>query len=255
MFVFSVVLSVINLFLWTTTQHVIEHSLFRIVSDSEGYSTSRMVNAFFDPNPIEMWGCFGEASCSSKLSSENKNTVIRALTEEWDKLPQQLLDNVVQIMKGLMRFSSVTCTTVSVASWEADITGAKPMLYVMIMESLRHLDAFNKGRIIWEVGRRPQCDKDGCKSSELLTASFHDFWRQFQTTGTAIRGFSSGRRGGTTPADDGTLSYRPEETGDEQREKSLDTDTGDWTTDISFYRGKDCTVVVCLHDALYGVYL
>ncbi|GFS71581.1 TBC domain-containing protein kinase-like protein [Trichonephila clavipes] len=27
----------------------------------------------------------------------NKNTLIRALTEEWDKLPQQLLDNVVQI--------------------------------------------------------------------------------------------------------------------------------------------------------------
>ncbi|GFV95068.1 hypothetical protein TNCV_3708641 [Trichonephila clavipes] len=26
----------------------------------------------------------------------NKNTLIRALTEEWDKLPQQLLDNVVQ---------------------------------------------------------------------------------------------------------------------------------------------------------------
>ncbi|GFT84353.1 hypothetical protein TNCV_1609871 [Trichonephila clavipes] len=26
----------------------------------------------------------------------NKNTLIRALTEEWDKVPQQLLDNVVQ---------------------------------------------------------------------------------------------------------------------------------------------------------------
>ncbi|GFX36366.1 hypothetical protein TNCV_4932791 [Trichonephila clavipes] len=26
----------------------------------------------------------------------NKNTLIHALTEEWDKLPQQLLDNVVQ---------------------------------------------------------------------------------------------------------------------------------------------------------------
>ncbi|GFV02805.1 transposable element Tc3 transposase [Trichonephila clavipes] len=26
----------------------------------------------------------------------NKNTLIRALTEEWDKLPQKLLDNVVQ---------------------------------------------------------------------------------------------------------------------------------------------------------------
>ncbi|GFW92276.1 hypothetical protein TNCV_3541621 [Trichonephila clavipes] len=28
----------------------------------------------------------------------NKNTLIRALTEEWDKWPQQLLDNVVQSM-------------------------------------------------------------------------------------------------------------------------------------------------------------
>ncbi|GFV53343.1 transposable element Tc1 transposase [Trichonephila clavipes] len=34
----------------------------------------------------------------------------------------------------------------------------------------------------------------------------------------------------------GTLSYRPEETGGRQREKSLDT--GDWTTDIAFYRGQ-----------------
>ncbi|GFT41726.1 transposable element Tc3 transposase [Trichonephila clavipes] len=30
-------------------------------------------------------------------------------------------------------------------------------------------------------------------------------WRQFQTTGTAIRGFSSGRPRGTTPADDGYI--------------------------------------------------
>ena len=28
----------------------------------------------------------------------NKKTLIRALTEEWDKLPQQLLDNVAQSM-------------------------------------------------------------------------------------------------------------------------------------------------------------
>ncbi|GFU89565.1 hypothetical protein TNCV_1272351 [Trichonephila clavipes] len=28
----------------------------------------------------------------------NKNSLIRALTEEWDKLPPQLLDNVVQSM-------------------------------------------------------------------------------------------------------------------------------------------------------------
>ncbi|GFT98514.1 hypothetical protein TNCV_1583631 [Trichonephila clavipes] len=30
----------------------------------------------------------------------NKNTLIRALTEEWDKLPQQLLDNFVQTNHG-----------------------------------------------------------------------------------------------------------------------------------------------------------
>ncbi|GFV01794.1 uncharacterized protein TNCV_2550481 [Trichonephila clavipes] len=41
-----------------------------------------------------LWG----ASCWSKLSSDKQEHLIRALTEEWDKLPQQLLDNVVQSM-------------------------------------------------------------------------------------------------------------------------------------------------------------
>ncbi|GFX59175.1 hypothetical protein TNCV_936901 [Trichonephila clavipes] len=35
----------------------------------------------------------------------NKNTLIRALTEEWDKLPQQLLDIVVQSMELESPFS------------------------------------------------------------------------------------------------------------------------------------------------------
>ncbi|GFX49812.1 transposable element Tcb2 transposase [Trichonephila clavipes] len=52
----------------------------------------------------------------------------------------------------------------------------------------------------WEVGGRPQCDKCGCR---VRNCSQHRFTtsRQFQTTGTAIRGFSSGRPRGTTPAD------------------------------------------------------
>ncbi|GFT50417.1 hypothetical protein TNCV_1004191 [Trichonephila clavipes] len=54
----------------------------------------------------------------------------------------------------------------------------------------------------------------------------------------------------------GTLSYRPEETGGRQREKSLDTRH---RRIDDRYRvlpwPEDCTVVVCLHDALYGVYL
>ncbi|GFU51698.1 uncharacterized protein TNCV_83241 [Trichonephila clavipes] len=54
----------------------------------------------------------------------------------------------------------------------------------------------------------------------------------------------------------GTLSYRPEETGGRQREKSLDTRHRRLD---DRYRvlpwPEDCTVVVCLHDVLYGVYL
>ncbi|GFT67760.1 transposable element Tc1 transposase [Trichonephila clavipes] len=81
-------------------------------------------------------------------------------------------------------------------------------------------------------------------------------WRQFQTTGAAIRGFSSGRPRGPHPQMTGTLSYRPEETGGRQREKSLDTRHRRLD---DRYRvlpwPEDCMVVVCLHDALYGVYL
>ncbi|GFU49424.1 transposable element Tcb1 transposase [Trichonephila clavipes] len=39
-----------------------------------------------------------KAICCGNYPPTNKNTLIRALTEEWDKLPQQLLDNVVQSM-------------------------------------------------------------------------------------------------------------------------------------------------------------
>ncbi|GFV03331.1 transposable element Tcb2 transposase [Trichonephila clavipes] len=65
----------------------------------------------------------------------------------------------------------------------------------------RHLDAFTRGRIIGKL-------EEG-RNVTSLAAEFgiaHSIvsrlWRQFQTTGTAIRGFSSGRPRGTTPADD-----------------------------------------------------
>ncbi|GFT69824.1 hypothetical protein TNCV_3222771 [Trichonephila clavipes] len=48
-------------------------------------------------------------------------------------------------------------------------------------------------------------------------------WRQFQTTGTAIRGSVVVVHEEPHPQMTGTLSYRPEETGGRQREKSLDT--------------------------------
>ncbi|GFX06211.1 transposable element Tcb1 transposase [Trichonephila clavipes] len=50
-----------------------------------------------DLNPIEnVWDALGRQVAGRNYPSTNKNTFIRALTEEWDKLPQQLLDNVVQ---------------------------------------------------------------------------------------------------------------------------------------------------------------
>ncbi|GFU55579.1 transposable element Tcb2 transposase [Trichonephila clavipes] len=65
----------------------------------------------------------------------------------------------------------------------------------------RHLDAFTRGGIIGKL-------EEG-RSVTSVAAEFgiaHSIvsrlWRQFQTTGTAIRGFSSGRPRGTTPADD-----------------------------------------------------
>ncbi|GFU37102.1 transposable element Tcb2 transposase [Trichonephila clavipes] len=51
-----------------------------------------------DLNPIEnVWDTLGRQVASRNYPPSDKNTLIRALTEEWDKLPQQLLDNVVQI--------------------------------------------------------------------------------------------------------------------------------------------------------------
>ncbi|GFU24092.1 hypothetical protein TNCV_2006871 [Trichonephila clavipes] len=118
----------------------------------------------------------------------------------------------------------------------------------------RHLDAFTRGRIIGKL-------EEG-RSVTSVAAEFgiahsivSQLWRQFQTTGTS---------GGSVvvlheephPQMTGTLSYRPEETGGRQREKSLNTQhrrLDDRYRVLSW--PEDCTVVVCLHDALYGVYL
>ncbi|GFW98106.1 hypothetical protein TNCV_2491621 [Trichonephila clavipes] len=56
-----------------------------------------MASAFSDLNLIEnVWDALGRQVAGQNYPPTNKNTLIRALTEEWDKLSQQLLDNVVQ---------------------------------------------------------------------------------------------------------------------------------------------------------------
>ncbi|GFX30275.1 transposable element Tcb1 transposase [Trichonephila clavipes] len=52
-----------------------------------------------DLNPIEnVWDALGRQVAGRNYPPTNKNTLIRAFTEEWDKLLQQPLDNVVQSM-------------------------------------------------------------------------------------------------------------------------------------------------------------
>ncbi|GFW84710.1 hypothetical protein TNCV_1814401 [Trichonephila clavipes] len=52
---------------------------------------------YHDLNPIEnVWDALGRQVAGRNYPPTNKNTLI--FTEEWDKLPQQLLDNVVQSM-------------------------------------------------------------------------------------------------------------------------------------------------------------
>ncbi|GFX37734.1 hypothetical protein TNCV_3115851 [Trichonephila clavipes] len=87
----------------------------------------------------------------------------------------------------------------------------------------RHLDAFTRGRIIGKL-------EEG-RSVTIVAAEFRiahsivsRLWRQFQT-------YRNSYPGGSVvvvhekphPQMTGTLSYRPEETGGRQREKSLDT--------------------------------
>ncbi|GFX15944.1 transposable element Tcb1 transposase [Trichonephila clavipes] len=52
-----------------------------------------------DLNPIEnVWDALGRQVAGRNYPPTNKNTLIHALTEEWDKLNHHLLDNVVQSM-------------------------------------------------------------------------------------------------------------------------------------------------------------
>ncbi|GFY04641.1 transposable element Tcb2 transposase [Trichonephila clavipes] len=117
----------------------------------------------------------------------------------------------------------------------------------------RHLDAFTRGRIIGKLEKRRSVTSVAAEF-EIAHSIVSRLWRQFQTTGT----------GGSIvvvheephPQMTGTLSYSPDETGGRQREKSLDTRHRRLD---DRYRvlpwPEDCKVVVCSHDALYGVYL
>ncbi|GFV38845.1 transposable element Tcb1 transposase [Trichonephila clavipes] len=78
--------------------------------DSEGIQRLVWPARSPDLNPIEnVWDALGRQVAGRNYPPTNKNTLIRALTEEWDNLPQQLLDNVVQNGSSVaLRFEPAT---------------------------------------------------------------------------------------------------------------------------------------------------
>ncbi|GFU51147.1 hypothetical protein TNCV_966391 [Trichonephila clavipes] len=116
----------------------------------------------------------------------------------------------------------------------------------MLLPEVESLGSWRKAAV-WQVW---------LQSSELLTASFHDFGDNLNLNEQLSGGSVVVVHEEPYPQMTGTLSYRPEETGGRQREKSLDTRhrrLDDRYRVVPW--PEDCTVVVCLHDALYGVYL
>ncbi|GFX49942.1 uncharacterized protein TNCV_1031921 [Trichonephila clavipes] len=172
------------------------------------------------------------------------------LADEVEQLAYQLNEEAERTERPIRRLSNVmygsTC-----ADMQVDVMGE-------CLSSIKHVVGTTSGCFYprskhWEVGGRPQCDKCGC-IVRIAHSIVSRLWRQFQTTGTAIRGSVVVVHEEPHPQMTGTLSYRPEETGGRQREKSLDTRHRRLD---DLYRvlpwPEDCTVVVCLHDALYGV--
>ncbi|GFV36249.1 transposable element Tcb1 transposase [Trichonephila clavipes] len=72
--------------------------------DSEGIQRLVWPVRSPDLNLLEnVWDALGRQIAGRNYPPTNKNTLIRLLTEEWDKLPQQLMDNVVQTASTLVR--------------------------------------------------------------------------------------------------------------------------------------------------------
>ncbi|GFY21251.1 transposable element Tcb2 transposase [Trichonephila clavipes] len=78
-------------------------------------------------NPIEnVWDDLGRQVADRNYPPTNKNTLIRALTEEWNKLPQQLLDNVVQTTRGLLAMDDVILNHGQVTWTTPELTPPSP---------------------------------------------------------------------------------------------------------------------------------
>ncbi|GFV02500.1 hypothetical protein TNCV_1163371 [Trichonephila clavipes] len=120
----------------------------------------------------------------------------------------------------------------------------------------RHLDAFTRGQIIGKLEEGRSVTSVGCRV-RIAHSIVSRLWRQFSNYRNSYPGvLVVVVHEEPHPQMTGTLSYRPEETGGRQREKSLDTRHRRLD---DRYRvlpwPEDCTVVVCLRRRPFTVYL
>ncbi|GFU35057.1 integrase catalytic domain-containing protein [Trichonephila clavipes] len=79
--------------------------------DSEGIQRLVWPARSPDLNPIEnLWEALGRQVGGRNYPPTNKNTLIRALTEEWDNLPQQLLDMLRKIILPIREYRLTNIT-------------------------------------------------------------------------------------------------------------------------------------------------
>ncbi|GFV55790.1 transposable element Tc1 transposase [Trichonephila clavipes] len=106
------------------------------------------------------------------------------IKDEVEKLPYQLNEEAERTERPIRRLNKVmygsTC-----ADMQVDVMGE-------CLSSIKHVVGLEEGRSVTRVAAE----------FGIAHSIVSRLWRQFQTTGKAIRGFSSGRPRGTTTADD-----------------------------------------------------
>ncbi|GFT65990.1 transposable element Tcb2 transposase [Trichonephila clavipes] len=131
-----------------------------------------------------------------------------ASKDEVEKLAYQLNEEAEQTERPIRRLSKVMYGSTS-ADMQVDVMGdsLSSIKHVVGREVAnnqsvrRHLDAFTRGRIIGKLNEGRSVTSVAAEFG-IAHSIVSRLWRPFQTTGTAIREFRSGRPRGTTPADD-----------------------------------------------------
>ncbi|GFT55759.1 transposable element Tc1 transposase [Trichonephila clavipes] len=121
------------------------------------------------------------------------------IKDEVEKLAYQLNKEAERTERPIRRLSKVmygsTC-----ADMQVDVMGE-------CLSSIKHVVGTTSGCFYprsnhWEKLEEGRSVTSVAAEFGIAHSIVSRLWRQFQTTGTAIRGFSSGRPRGTTPADD-----------------------------------------------------